>query len=95
MLAVARNGDTCTGHAGFPPRAALSGSPNVFINGRAAHRVGDEWATHCAGSSCHSSTLAAGSAKVFVNGQPLGRIGDAIACGSAVAAGSANVFAGG
>ena len=30
-----------------------------------------------------------------VNGQPLGRIGDPVGCGSSVAQGSPNVFAGG
>lgn len=37
----------------------------------------------------------AGSATVFANGMPLGRVGDPVACGSSVAAGSPNVFAGG
>jgi uncharacterized Zn-binding protein involved in type VI secretion len=32
---------------------------------------------------------------VFVNGKQLGRIGDPVACGSAIASGSGNVFAGG
>ncbi|WP_322979008.1 PAAR domain-containing protein [Pseudomonas sp. C11] len=32
---------------------------------------------------------------VFVNSKPIGRIGDPLACGSSVAAGSPNVFAGG
>jgi len=95
MPAVARLGDTCTGHGCFPPRANDEASTDVFINGLGAHRVGDHWQTHCCGPSCHDSTLAAGSATVFVNGKPLGRIGDAIACGSAVASGSGNVFAGG
>ncbi|MBD9483906.1 PAAR domain-containing protein [Pseudomonas sp. PDM14] len=95
MPAVTRQGDACTGHGGFPPRASSSGSPNVLINGIPAHRQGDAWPSHCDPNSCHASTLAQGSGTVRVNGKPLGRVGDAVACGSTVAAGSPNVFAGG
>jgi len=94
MPAVSRLGDICTGHGCFPPRNSTSGSNNVFINGIPAHRQSDSWATHCCGPSCHASSLAAGSSTVFVNGLELSRIGDPIACGSAVAVGSPNVFAG-
>lgn len=95
MRAVIRLGDNCTGHGGFPPRVNTGGSPNVFVNGLPVHRVGDPWAVHCMRSSCHDGVLAAGSGSVFANGQPLGRIGDPVSCGSAAAAGSPNVFAGG
>lgn len=96
MPAVTRLGDGCTGHGGFPPRNSTSGSGNVMINGIPAHRVGDSWETHCDPTPvCHAGALAAGSGSVSVNGQPLGRIGDAVDCGSAVAAGSPDVFAGG
>lgn len=96
MPAATRKGDGCTGHGAWPPRNSTSGSANVFINGIAAHRKGDSWAVHCNNEpSCHASALAVGSATVYVNGQQLGRIGDSIDCGSAVAAGSSNVFAGG
>jgi len=95
MPATCRLGDTCTGHAGFPPRPNDAASSNVFINGLGAHRVGDHWVTHCDPTpSCHDSSLASGSGTVYVNGVPLGRIGDSIACGSTVATGSGNVFAG-
>lgn len=96
MPATARLGDTCTGHGCWPPRPSTGGSPNVFINGQPAHRQGDAWAAHTCPSipETHASTLAGGSSTVFVNGLPLGRIGDAVACGSAVATGSPNVFAG-
>nr|AKN37320.1 hypothetical protein [Vibrio sp. 1F_97] len=51
---------------------------------------------HCDPSpSCHAGSLSGGSSSVFVNGKPLGRVGDAVDCGSVVAAGSSNVFAGG
>lgn len=95
MPAVARLGDTCTGHGAFPPRASTGGSPNVLINGIPAHRQGDAWPSHCSPNSCHASTLAQGSATVLVNGKQLGRVGDPVACGSTVAVGSANVTAGG
>lgn len=91
MPEVARLGDICTGHGPCVPRPAIAGSPNVFVNNIPAHRVGDGWAMHCA----HASVLAAGSRTVFVNNRPLGRVGDPVACGSAVATGSSNVFAGG
>lgn len=94
MPAVARKGDACTGHGGYPPRANTGGSSNVFINGIPVHRRGDPWPTHCSGSSCHASVLGGGSSSIFANGLAVGRIGDPVACGSAAAGGSPNVFAG-
>lgn len=96
MPAVTRKGDGGTGHGDFPPRNSNSGSANVFCNGIAVHRVGDSWEEHCDSTpSCHTGTLASGSGSVFVNGKAIGRIGDSVDCGSLVAAGSSNVFAGG
>lgn len=97
MSPVTRLGDTCTGHGSFPPRASTSASGNVFVNGIAVHRQGDSWAPHGSPSPSapHSSTLASGSSTVYVNSKQCGRIGDPVACGSAVAQGSGNVFAGG
>ncbi|HFX2802443.1 TPA: PAAR domain-containing protein [Pseudomonas aeruginosa] len=97
MPAVSRLGDQCTGHGCWPPRPSTGASPDVFINGIAAHRQGDAWAAHTCPSipETHSSALAAGSATVRVNGKQLARIGDPVACGSSVAQGSPNVFAGG
>ena len=95
MPAVTRLGDICTGHADFPPRESTSGSPNVFVNGKPAHRQGDSWAVHCNSEPvCHGGSLASGSSSVYVNGRQLGRIGDPVNCGSSVATGSPNVFAG-
>jgi uncharacterized Zn-binding protein involved in type VI secretion len=94
MPGVVRLGDTCTGHGCFPPRANDEASSDVFVNGIGAHRVGDHWVVHCCGPSCHDSNMAQGSGTVFVNGKPLARIGDNVACGSAAAVGSGNVFAG-
>ncbi|WP_294948248.1 PAAR domain-containing protein [Sulfurivirga sp.] len=95
MPAVARLGDSCTGHGCYPPRENTGASSDVFINGRGAHRAGDGWASHCCGPPCHGGSLAAGSSSVFVNGRALGRVGDPVDCGSAVATGSPDVFAGG
>lgn len=94
--AAARQADTCTGHGCWPPRANDQGSPNVFVNGRPKHRVGDHWAAHTCPDipETHDSVLAAGSSSVFVNGRKAGRVGDAVACGSTVATGSPNVFIG-
>lgn len=94
MPAVVRLGDQCTGHGCFPPRVNDSASGNVFVNGIGAHRVGDHWVVHCCGIPCHDSSMAAGSGTVFVNGKALARVGDSVACGSAAAQGSSNVFAG-
>ena len=94
MPAVTRLGDVCTGHGCFPSRPSVSASPTVFVNGIAVHRQGDSWDSHCCGV-CHTSTLAAGSASVYVDGKQIGRIGDPVACGSSVASGSGDVFAGG
>lgn len=97
MPAVTRKGDACTGHGCWPARPSTGASPDVFVNGIAAHRQGDAWAAHTCPSipQTHASVLGMGSASVFANGKPLGRVGDPVACGSSVAAGSANVFAGG
>ncbi|MEZ9880534.1 MULTISPECIES: PAAR domain-containing protein [Vibrio] len=96
MPAVTRQGDGGTGHGAFPPRTSTAGSGDVFCNGVPVHRQGDAWGVHCDPSpSCHAGSLSGGSSSVFVNGKPLGRVGDAVDCGSVVAAGSSNVFAGG
>lgn len=97
MPAVTRLGDACTGHGCWPPRPSTGASPDVYVNGIAAHRQGDAWAAHTCPSipETHGSVLGSGSSTVFCNGLQLGRIGDPVACGSTVAAGSADVFAGG
>lgn len=95
MPAVTRLGDNCTGHGCWPPRPNNQASSNVFVNGIAVHRQGDGWAVHCCGPACHAGNLAAGSATVYVNGKQCGRVSDPVNCGSTVAEGSPNVFAGG
>lgn len=97
MPAVTRLGDACTGHGCWPPRPSTEASPNVYVNGIAVHRQGDGWGPHTCPSipETHASVLAAGSSTVYVNGKQIGRIGDPVACGSSVAVGSGDVFAGG
>ena len=98
MPAVTRKGDSCTGHKTWPPRSSTGGSSDVFVNGKAAHRQGDGWGPHCSIKRkypCHAGSLSGGSSSVYVNGKPLGRVGDGVSCGSGVASGSSDVFAGG
>lgn len=97
MPAVTRLGDQCTGHGCWPPRPSSGASPDVYVNGIRAHRKTDTWAPHTCPAipETHPSALADGSSTVYCNGLPLGRIGDPVACGSSVAQGSSNVFAGG
>lgn len=96
MPGIVRVGDNCTGHSCYPPRAAVSGSRNVYVNGKYTHRQTDLWAVHCCGSppSCHSGALVEGSGTVFVNGLQVARQGDPVSCGSKGMECSRNVFAG-
>lgn len=95
MPAQTRVGDANTGHDACPPTTLTSGSPNVFINGIPAGRVGDPYAPHgCIVHPSHVGTISSGSGTVFINGIPAGRIGDSVSCGGSVAVGSPNVFVG-
>lgn len=93
MPTVSILGTKCLGHGAFPPRDGISGSPDVFINGKEVHSVGDPWNTHCGPDSCHPGAIADGSPDVLVNGKPIAREGDPIDCGSKLGPGSDNVFA--
>ena len=69
-----------------------AGSPNVFVDGAAAVRIGDAVTGH--GDAPHNSpTMSAGSGSVFVNGIGVCRAGDAATCGH-TASGSGDVIAG-
>jgi len=94
MPAVVRKGDRCTGHACFPPRVNLTGSPDFIVNGKGVHRVGDTWAVHVCGLSAHGGVQQSGSSTIFANGKAVARIGDSISCGSFNAQGSPNVIFG-
>ena len=72
-------------------------SPNVFINGLPAHRLGDGGGIACPHGGYFESV--AGSNSVFVNGLPLTRTGDATVCvncgcGGAHVSGSPDVIVG-
>ena len=95
MPAVTRLGDMGTGHGCYPARPNISGSGNVFTNGIPTHRLGDGWTVHgCGNCTPHGGVTSGGSGSVFVNGLSIARIGDPVSCGSTIAAGSGNVFAG-
>jgi uncharacterized Zn-binding protein involved in type VI secretion len=96
MPAVCRIGDADLVHCSVPIRA--QGSSDVFINGIAVSRQGDNNNSHLLpGSPCpsHAAPITIGSTTVFANGKGVGRIGDAISGCTTVAQGSSNVFAGG
>ena len=44
--AVHRHRDMGTGHGCWAPRPNAIASPDVFVNGKGWHRVGDAWETH-------------------------------------------------
>lgn len=98
MPEAARKGDIAKGHGCFPDTPIIEGSPNVFINGQPAARVGDAAAPHTCtcGNGCgtHSRSIAEGSATVFINGKPAVSVGDGIICGGVVISGSGNVTIG-
>ncbi|MDX8383197.1 MAG: PAAR domain-containing protein [Ghiorsea sp.] len=87
-------GAKCSGHGSFPPRASISGSPNVTIEGMAALRKGDPFEAHCAPQQgCHDGVVSGGSGTVKINGMAAARIGDAVSCGSVIAdSGTTTVF---
>ena len=96
MQAVTRIGDEDVAHCSGMTRA--EGSSNVFVNGIAVSRQGDNNTGHLLpGDPCpsHSAPITTGSTTVFINGKGCGRIGDSITGCTSVAAGSSNVFAGG
>ena len=80
MPAAARKGDQGIPHCSGYTIAA--GSGDVYINGIAAARQGDNSTAHqLPGSpSCpvHTASISRGSESVFVNGKPLARVGDTL-----------------
>lgn len=97
MPAVTRKADMGTGHGCWVPRPNAEGSPDVYVNGIPLHRQGDAWLPHTCPSipNTHAGNLASGSSTVYCNGMQVGRIGDPVDCGSFVAQGSPDVYAGG
>jgi uncharacterized Zn-binding protein involved in type VI secretion len=96
MPAVTREKDADVAHCSTPKRDEHS--PDVFANGKAISRQGDNNTTHLLpGDPCpsHAAPITTGSTTVFINGKGCGRIGDAVTGCTSVAEGSDNVFAGG
>lgn len=94
MPANHRHHDLCTGHGCWPPRPNATASPDVFVNARAQHRLGDQWQSHCC-VGCHGGYLVSGSKTVFANGLEKARIGDPVSCGSRCRDGSPDTYTGG
>ena len=90
---VARIGDQQS-HGG----TAITGSQDVFVNGRPVHRQFDL----CYCPQFYPATiiphgvqpLITASGTVLVNSRGVGRIGDTYACGAIIIVGSQDVFAG-
>lgn len=107
MPGVCRVGDLCTGTCdigaidcphNYSGGTCNNGSPSVFINNKAAVRVGDTGATNCPHGGSFSSV--AGSSSVYINGEKAVRIGDGITCSvcshsGTHSTGSGTVFIGG
>lgn len=95
MPAVTRIGDADIPHCS--PMVRAQGSGNVFVNNIPVSRQGDLNTVHLLpGSPCpaHAAAITTGSSTVFVNFKGIGRVGDGISGCTAVASGSADVFAG-
>ena len=96
MPAAARKGDQGIPHCSGYTIAV--GSADVFINGIAAARQGDNATAHQlpGGRTCptHAPPIAQGSESVFVNGKALARLGDPLSGCTSIAQGSPDVFVG-
>lgn len=89
------NDNSTSDPCGAPPRKNAGASSDVIVNDLGVHRHTDGWIAHaCPNSSPHGATTIAGTPVVIVNDLQCTRIGDPISCGSVVAQGSSNVFAG-
>lgn len=72
----------------------VTGSPNVFINGKAAIIA------HISTAKCDEhgpapQYVAEGSSRVYINGFPAARVGDQLTCSATISKGSPNVLIGG
>lgn len=96
MAAATRKDDCCTGHDACAASPLVGCSPDVFINGKGAGRVGDNYAPHgCVAHPSHQDSISSGSSTVFINGIPAARVGDPVSLAGSVRDGSDNVFIGG
>lgn len=91
---AAKVGNIGTDHEGFHPTAITAGSPDVFIDGIPAARVGDPLAPHDKPNHPpHPRKIASGSSTVLVNGKPLAITGGSVDCGGVII-GSGTVIVG-
>ncbi|MFM5335780.1 type VI secretion system PAAR protein [Aeromonas enteropelogenes] len=91
---AAKVGNIGTDHDGFHPTAITAGSPDVFIDGIPAARVGDPLAPHDKPNHPpHPRKIASGSSTVLVNGKPLAITGGSVDCGGVII-GSGTVIVG-
>ncbi|MGU5845729.1 type VI secretion system PAAR protein [Aeromonas hydrophila] len=91
---AAKVGNIGTDHDGFHPTEITAGSPDVFIDGIPAARVGDPLAPHDKPNHPpHPRKIASGSSTVFVNGKPLAITGGEVDCGGVII-GSGTVIVG-
>jgi uncharacterized Zn-binding protein involved in type VI secretion len=86
-------GDIGTEHDGFHPTKVTAGSPNVFIDGKPAARVGDPLEPHDKPNHPkHDREIASGSSTVFINGKPAALTGGSISCGGVtIGSGTVNI----
>lgn len=81
MAGIVRIGDYCMEPT---PHFCITGSLNVFVNGKLICRQGDSFS--------EGKILTEGSKRVFANGYGVGRVGDSVSCGFKVISGSSDVF---
>lgn len=89
-------GDLGTDHEGFPPTPVIAGSPDVYIDGKPAIRVGDPLAPHSKPKHPpHPRIIVSGEPSILINGKPAAVTGGAIDCGGAtIGSASASTGAG-
>lgn len=91
---AAKVGNIGTDHDGFHPTSIIAGSPDVFIDGIPAARVGDPLAPHDKPNHPpHPRKIASGSSTVLVNGKALAITGGSVDCGGVII-GSGTVIVG-
>jgi len=73
--------------------AVMSGSANVYVNGK--HAAFATASTVACDKHSPTPLVAEGSSNVFINGKPAARKKDAITCGAKIDEGSSNTFIGG
>ena len=82
--ALYQPGDNTSGHGPYAPVGYLPGagqSPNVFIDGKPVHKVGDQTFPHFANiipPDIHTDTIATGIPTVLVNGTPIAIAGQSL-----------------